>query len=134
MVSNAGEQRKMNIILWVIQVILCVKFLSVAYSHGLQRNNAEMDQSIRRFGKYGPQLHKTVAAITFLVSIAILFPAIIGMTNAITIASSAVLAVMMLFSLAFHIRGREKPILIADVILMLLSAFVVYGRWVLSPL
>jgi hypothetical protein len=134
MVSNVGEQRKMNIILWVIQVILCVKFLSVAYSHGLQRNNTEMDLSISKFGKYGPQLHKTIAAITFLVSIAILVPAVIGMANSITIVASIVLAVMTLSSLAFHIRSREKPILIADIILMLLSAFVVYGRWILSPL
>jgi hypothetical protein len=125
---------KMNIVIWVLQIILCIKFLSVAYSHGMQRNNPKMDQSIDKLGNYGFLLHRIGAAVSFLGSIGILIPAIIGMDNSITVVSSIILAVVTMLSIVFHIRSREKPILIADIILTLLAAFVAYGRWIVSPL
>jgi uncharacterized membrane protein len=124
----------MNTVIWIVQVIMFIKFLSIAYSHGLQRNNTKMEQSKNKFGKHSNRIHKIIAGIIFLGSIGIIIPAIIGKNNSITIISGIVLAVMTMISIIFHIRSREKPIILADIILILLLMFVTYGRLVISPL
>lgn len=124
----------MNTILWLLQIILCIKFLSVAYSHGLQQNNSNMQQSIIKIGKNGLILHKLISAIIFVVSIIIILPGILGMNNWITIYAALILAILLIISIVIHILSREKPLMIADIILLAMAAFVVYGRWILAPL
>ena len=124
----------MNTILWLLQIILCIKFLSVAYSHGLQQNNSNMQQSKIKIGKNGLILHKLISAIIFVVSIIIILPGILGMNNWITIYAALILAILLIISIVIHILSREKPLMIADIILLAMAAFVVYGRWILAPL
>jgi len=124
----------MNTILWILQIILCIKFISTAYSHGLQKNNIKMIESVEKFGKNGYLLHKILSVIMFVESITIIIPGIIGLNNWITIYSAIISSILMAISIVFHIRSREKPIIIADIILLLISAFVAYGRCILAPL
>jgi hypothetical protein len=124
----------MNTILWIIQIILCIKFITTAYSHGLQKNNANMQDSISVFGDKSKIVHKFISVIVFIGAVAILFPAILEMNNSITISAAILLSVMMIVSIIFHIRSRNNPLLIADAILFLLILFIAYGRWKLFPL
>jgi len=48
--------------------------------------------------------------------------------------AAALLAVMMLASIGFHLASREKPKIVADLILFAMAAFLAYGRWVIAPL
>jgi uncharacterized membrane protein (UPF0136 family) len=112
---------------------LCIKFLSVAYSHGLQPNNSNMQQSIIKIGKNGLILHKIISAIIFIVSIIIILPGILGMNNWITIYTALILSILIILSIIIHILSREKPLIVADIILLAIDAFVVYGRWMLAP-
>jgi len=122
-----------NTILWLLQIILFIKFLSVAYSHGLQQNNSNMQQSIIKIGKNGLILHKLISAIIFIVSITIILPGILGMNNWITIYIALILAILIIISIIIHILSREKPLIVADIILLAIAAFVVYGRWMFAP-
>lgn len=47
--------------------------------------------------------------------------------------TAAVLAVMLLASIAFHIKCRESSKAWVSLILFAMAAFVAYGRWVLAP-
>jgi len=123
----------MNTVLWLLQIILCIKFLSVAYSHGLQQNNSNMQQSIIKIGKNGLIIHKLFSAIIFIVSIIMILPGLLGMNNWITIYAAFILAILIILSIVIHILCREKPLIIADIILLAIATFVVYGRWMLAP-
>jgi hypothetical protein len=131
--SGYPEEENMNTILWVLQIILCIKFLSVAYSHGLQQNNSNMRQSIIKIGKNGLILHKLFSVIIFIVSIMIILPGVLGMNNWITVYVALILAILILLSIGIHVLSREKPLIFADIILLAIAAFVVYGRWMLIP-
>jgi hypothetical protein len=124
----------MNTLLWIVQGILCVKFLSVAYSHGLQPNNLNMKQAIEKMGEKSLLMHKIISAILCVAAALIILPALLDMNNWITICTALLLAILMLISIIFHLRSREKPLILADVILLFLVAFVAYGRWTLVPL
>ncbi len=124
----------MNIILWVLQIILCIKFLSTSFSHGVQTNNSKMEQSIKKMGSSAPIFHRIFAIIILIGAIGVLLPSIFGLNNLITILSGILLMVIMALSIVFHLRSREQPVLLADLVLCILSAFVAFGRWRLFPL
>jgi len=124
----------MNTLLWIVQGILGIKFLTTAFSHGIPTRNANMKQAIEKMGGYSLLLHRLVALVILFSAVAIILPAYLGMDNRVTIYAALLQAGLMLVSIPFHVLSREKPLVIADVILLLLAAFVAYGRWRLFPL
>jgi len=57
----------------------------------------------------------------------------LGMNNWITIYAALLLAILIIISIIIHILSREKPLIVADIILLAMAAFVVYGRWMFAP-
>jgi hypothetical protein len=124
----------MNSVFWLLQIALFVKFLSVAYTHGLSKNSQDMKKSVSRLGMYGMLLHRATSLLSAAGAAGILIPSLAGMNNLVTAFSAVFLAVIMVPAIIFHIRSREKPKVWADTILLLLCAFTAYGRMVLQPL
>ena len=124
----------MNTILWILQIIICIKFLSVAYSHGLQKNNSTMQNAINKYGRHGMLTHKIISIILLIGSVVIILPGIIKLDNWVTIFCALILAGLMLISIYFHIRSREKPLIVADIILFAIVLFIAIGRGLLAPL
>jgi hypothetical protein len=124
----------MNTILWILQIILCIKFLSVAYSHGVQPNNAKIEQSKQKLGGAGSLLHKVFSAVVFLDSIALVLPGIAPVAAWIMIPAAALLTILILCSIVLHRLSREKPLIVADIVLLAMAVFVLLGRWMFSPL
>jgi isoprenylcysteine carboxyl methyltransferase (ICMT) family protein YpbQ len=124
----------MNTVLWVLQVILSIKFISVAFTHGIRHDQARMQQGIQRMGQIARPLLIVIAMLTLLGSLGLIVPAAFGVLTWITPLTAAILAALMLVSIVFHMNCREKPNTIADIVLFAIAAFVAYGRWVISPL
>jgi hypothetical protein len=40
----------MDVVLWALQIALAVKFVSVAYTHGLRPDETKMQRGIQRLG------------------------------------------------------------------------------------
>jgi hypothetical protein len=40
----------MNVVLWALQIVLAVKFVSVAYTHGLRPDQTKMRRGTQRLG------------------------------------------------------------------------------------
>jgi protein-S-isoprenylcysteine O-methyltransferase Ste14 len=123
----------MNIVLWVLQAILGIKFISVAFTHGIRHDQTQMRQSIQKMGQIARPLLIVIAILTLLGSVGLIVPAAFGVLTWVTPLTAAILAALMLVSIVFHINCREKPNTIADIILFAIAAFVAYGRWVISP-
>ena len=114
----------MNTILWILQAVLCVKFLSVAYTHAIRPDAAAFARGMERLGG---------AAQPLLIFIALVLRAVLRVPTWLTPAAAALLAVMMLAATGFHIACRETPNVWVSLILFALAAFVAYGRWVIAP-
>jgi hypothetical protein len=124
----------MNVAIWIIQILLGIKLISVSYTHGLRQTQPTMRQAIQKMGKFSQQLLYISATGAFIGSVGLILPAALGLSTWITPVTAVILSIMMLFSIIFHIKCREKPNIIASVILGALAVFVAYGRWVLAPL
>lgn len=123
----------MNILLWVLQVVLAVKFLSVAYTHGLRPDAAKMQRGNQRFGGATRPLLALIALGVLAGALSLVLPAALEVASWLTPLAAALLAVMMLAALGFHLACREKPKSAVSLVLFALSAFVAYGRWMLAP-
>jgi hypothetical protein len=123
----------MNTILWIVQIILCIKFLSTAYSHGIQTRNPKIEQSKNKLGGASSILHKILSAVMAVDSVALILPGLAAAAKWMLIPSLILLIVLILLSIVFHVLSREKPLIVADVVLLALAVFAWIGRWLLSP-
>ena len=124
----------MNVILWILQAILAVKFVSAVYSHGIRPDPKEMERGTQRFGAKTRPLLVLVSVGMFLGAVGLVLPAAVGALAWLAPWAAAALAAMMLAGVLFHVVCREGPIILVGLVLCALAAFVAYGRWVLAPL
>lgn len=121
----------MHTILWVIQIILGIKLITVACTHGLHQSNPTMREAMQKMGGFSQPLLSIIAALTFTGAVGLTLPGILGTLNWLTPATATILSIMLLSSIYFHAKYREKPKVFVSVILSAFAAFIAYGRWVL---
>jgi len=124
----------MNTILWILQIALSVKFITVALSHGVLHNKQTMQQAIQTMGKGSTTLLVIFSIVIFASSLGLILPAAAFINIKIVSISAAILAGLTLLSIAFHINCRENPKIFASVIIFVIATFIMYGRWAIKPL
>jgi hypothetical protein len=124
----------MNILLWALQIVLALKFVSVTFTHGLRPDETKMQRGTQKLGALARPLLTLIALCTLLGGVSLILPAATGILTWLTPWSAALLALMMLFAVGFHVACRESPNIVVSLILCALAAFLAYGRWVIAPL
>ena len=123
----------MNIVLWALQIVLALKFVSVAYTHGFRADQTKMQRGNQRLGAVARPLLILIALCSFLGGAGLILPGALGILTWLTPLAAALLALMMLGAIKFHVTCCEKPKIAVDLVLFALAAFVAYGRWVIVP-
>jgi hypothetical protein len=126
-------EMKMNTALWIIQIILGIKLITVSYTHGLRQSQSTMQEAIQKMGKFSQPILYIISVCTFVGTLGLILPGVLGSSTWITSVTAVILSVMLLSSIFIHIRCREKPNIFVSVILFVFALFVAYGRWVLVP-
>jgi len=124
----------MNIVLWALQIVLALKFVSVAYTHGFRADQTKMQRGNQRLGAVARPLLILIALCSFLGGAGLILPGALGILTWLTPLAAALLALMMLGAIKFHVTCCEKPKIAVDLVLFALAVFVAYGRWVIAPL
>ena len=119
----------MNRVLWILQVILSIKSVSAAFSHVVRHDKAEMAWGIERMGSVARPVLIGAAFLMLLGALGLVAPAIAPGPPWMAPLAAALLAVLMLGSIAFHLTCRETPRVFVGLVLFLMAAFVAYGRW-----
>lgn len=119
----------MHTALWVVQIILGIKLLSVSYSHGLRQSQPTMRDAVQKMGSIARPLHYIIAVVAFIGAAGLILPGVLGSFNQIIAPTAIFLAGMFLLSIFFHIRSREKPNVFVSLVLFAFAAFIAYGRW-----
>jgi hypothetical protein len=74
-----------------------------------------------------------IALCAFLGGAGLILPAATGVLAWLTPWAAALLALMMLLAVGFHLACRESPNTLVSLVLFALAAFVAYGRWAIAP-
>ena len=124
----------MNIGLWIVQVLLALAFLmagTLKATQPLDRLAARMTwvNSLRP-----PRLVRVIGVLEVLGAIGLVLPAVTGILPWLTPLAAAGLVLTMIGAMMLHARRGEAAHIAPNVILLLLAAFIVVGRFVVMPL
>ena len=124
---------KIDAMLWVLQFILALKFVTLAITHGLQHQKPTMQQAIERMGAFIRPWLAGIALLMLVCAAGLVLPAFIDGVAWMAPLAAAALTGMMAVSFFLHLKSRTTPLIFTDLILLALCAFTAYGRWVLAP-
>ena len=123
----------MNIVLWVVQILLALAFAMAGFmkvSQPIDKLETRMGW-VKDVGRRGVRL---IGSLELLGAIGLILPAVTGIWPWLTPVAAAGLALTMVGAMITHGRRGEYSGIGANVVLLILALFVVYGRVVLVPI
>ena len=123
----------MNIALWMVQGLLAIAFLMA----GVLKATQPKEKLAERMGwvhDFSPGTIKLIGVLEVLGAFGLILPMLTGILPWLTPLAAACLVLTMLGAIAVHLRHSEMASLPVNVVLLVLAAFVVYGRFVLAPM
>lgn len=123
----------MNIVLWVVQILLALAFLlagSMKASQPIEKLRKNMAWTART----SPGIVRLIGVLEVLGALGLILPAVTHILPWLTPVAAIGLALTMIGAAILHIRLKEFAVLGAPLILFLLALFIVYGRFMVSPL
>lgn len=124
----------MNIALWIIQILLALAFLmagTLKATQPIDRLSARMKwvNSLRP-----PQTVRLIGILEVLGAIGLILPAVTGILPWLTPVAAIGLVLTMIGAMILHTRRGEASHIAPNMVLLLLAAFIVIGRFVVVPL
>jgi uncharacterized membrane protein YphA (DoxX/SURF4 family) len=123
----------MNTAIWVIQILLALAFAMA----GLMKITQPVDRLAQRMGwvnDFPPAIVRLIGTIELLGAIGLILPALTGVLPWLTPLAGVGLVLVMLGAAVTHARRNEYPRISMNIVLLVMAAFVVYGRFVAVPL
>ncbi len=122
----------MNILLWVLQVFFGIYFTAIGVMHfivppGLPAQMAWMYE-------LSPGLHAFSGLAEILGGLGLILPGLFKIQTRLTYFAGFGLVLVMLGAIGYHFQRGEFSNIMFNVVLALVSGFIAYGRWKLSPL
>lgn len=131
--QKTGKQKALNITLWIAQSLLAIMFIIPGFM--------KTTQPINQLGTMMPWVSNTPVALVRFIGIAeilgavgLLLPSILRLKPSLTGWAAIGLATVMLFATAFHLKQGETNMIGTTVTIMLIAAFIAWGRLVKAPI
>jgi uncharacterized membrane protein YphA (DoxX/SURF4 family) len=120
----------MNIGLWVVQALLALAFGMAGIMKSTQPKEKLVGQ-MKWVEDFSPTIVKIVGVLELLAAIGLIAPMLTGILSWLTPLAAVGLVLTMIGAIYTHIRRKENQTIGINVVLLLLAAFVAYGRFVL---
>jgi uncharacterized membrane protein YphA (DoxX/SURF4 family) len=127
----------MNIALWIVQGLLAVVFLMAGFMK-VSKSKDELKESggerMAWVEDLTDQNIRLIGILELLASIGLVLPQLTGILPWLTPLAAVGLVLTMIGAITLHVRRGDGPQAIGmNIVLLLLAAFVAYGRFVLVP-
>lgn len=122
----------MGLALWVVQGLLAVAFLGAAVMK-LSRPKEKLASNMAWVEDFSQQTVRLIGALELLGAIGVVLPALTGVLPWLTPLAALGLALTMVGAALTHLRRSEYSAIAAPVVLLVLAAFVAYGRFFILP-
>jgi len=122
----------MNIAVWILQVLLGAMFVFAGVLKAFQYERAKA--SLLWVNDLPRGLVTFIGISELLGGLGLLLPSITGILPWLTPLAGAGLVLIMILAIGFHASRREAQAIGFNAVLLLLAAFVAYGRFLIVPL
>lgn len=122
----------MNIALWIVQVALAAMFVLAGMMKAFQYERA---RATLPWVKDVPRgLVTFIGVCELLGGLGLVLPGLTSILPWLTPLAATGLALIMLLAMIFHIRRGEGQAVLFNLVLLVLTVFVAYGRFAVAPL
>jgi uncharacterized membrane protein YphA (DoxX/SURF4 family) len=122
----------MNIGLWIVQVLLALNFLFHGWT--MWSLSASAQQGMAYMLSIASGFRRFIAVAEVLAGIGLILPVLTGVLPWLTPLAAVGLMIVLAGAVIFHVRRKEYPNILFNVVLLAMTAFVAYGRFVVVPL
>lgn len=118
----------MNVVLWIAQSLLAGLFLIAGLTKATQSREG-LAARMPWVEDFSDGQVRIIGIIEALAGIGLVLPALTGILPILAPIAAAGLVITMIAAIAVHLRRKEYPGIAFNVVLLLLAAFVAWGRF-----
>lgn len=118
----------MNIALWVVQGLLGIAFLMAGVMKATQPKS-KLAENMGWVEDFSDSTIKVIGVLEILGALGIILPMLTGILPILTPIAAVGFVLVMVGAAATHIRRGENQMIMINLVLGLLAAFVAYGRF-----
>ena len=122
----------MNAAVWIVQVLLALAF-GAAGLMKMTQPREKLQTNLKWVEDFAPNTIKGIGALEALAAVGLILPFLTGILPVLTPLAAAGLILTMIGATITHIRRGESPMTVINLVLLVLAAFVAYGRFVAVP-
>ncbi|GAA2653846.1 DoxX family protein [Paractinoplanes durhamensis] len=119
----------MNVVLWIIAGVLALAFLAAGVMKLTQPKPKLIEAGMGWAEGYHPVAVKLIGLAEVLAAIGLILPAALDIAPILVPLAATGLAVIMVGAVVVHARRKENPMVIGNVVLLILSVVVAWGRF-----
>lgn len=119
-------EENVNIALWIVQGLLAAMFVMAGVMKAFQYEKAK--EKLPWVKDVSKRLVTFIGLSELLGGIGLIVPQATGILPILTPVAAIGLSIIMLLAAKFHLSRKEMPGVITNLIILILAAFVAYGR------
>ena len=123
----------MNVALWIVQGLLALIFL-MSGTLKVTQPKEKLISMLAYVEDLSAGQVKTIGVLEILAAIGLILPDVTGILPWLTPVAAVGLVLEMIGAITLHLRRGEYSMIVINIVLLALAAFVAYGRFVLEPL
>ena len=122
-----------NTIIWIVQILVGLAFLMAGMMKATQPKE-KLAEKMEWVEDFSPNTIKAIGVLEVAGGLGVVFPWLLNILPILTPIAGVGLVLTMIGAMLTHLRLKEYPKVIANIVLLALAAFVAYGRFVLVPI
>ena len=124
----------MEVAIWIVQVLTAIAF----FFAGIGKLTQSREALIERGMKYVEDLSLTqvrmIGTLELLGALGLILPSLLNILPVLSPLAGVGLVIVMIGAMLTHLRRGETPMIAVNLVLLLMAAFVAYGRFALVPI
>jgi uncharacterized membrane protein YphA (DoxX/SURF4 family) len=118
----------MNVVLWIVAGVLALAFLAAGLTK-LTQPKEKLRATMAWVEDFSPGVIKGIGAVEVLAAIGLILPAALDVVPVLVPLAAVGLVVLMAGAAIAHARRKEFPMIAINLVLLVLAAVVVWGRF-----
>jgi uncharacterized membrane protein len=118
-----------NVVLWIVAGVLAAAFLASGLMKLAQPKKKIVDSGMGWAEDFSDGAVKGIGALEVLGALGLILPAVFDVATVLVPIAATGLALIMLGAAVTHARRKESQMVVVNVVLLLLAAFVAWGRF-----
>jgi uncharacterized membrane protein YphA (DoxX/SURF4 family) len=119
----------MDIALWIVAGLLALAFLGAGFMKSTRSSDKLAAAGMAWVEDFSPGVVRFIGISEVLGAIGLVLPPLVGVAPILAPIAAAALAVVMAGAVVTHLRRKEYGAIVPSLVLLLLSAFVAWGRF-----